>query len=285
MKKFIYTFGTLALLLSGAGCDKPQQLRTEPIQEPEPEPEPTTTHVSLTYRIANQIESDIVIELSFEEKRVITIKPGETQTIDSETSIVDGYPIAPIKTEKIFEFCDPKMKIDGEIVLDLIWNHRYWRYDEERPGNALDMTYTLTVTDERIEMIVNDSRSLPAIEVGYRIANRTGYDMVVALNFGDKQTTTIEPGEEQVVYSDEFHIDEDRRVYDKEGHLITEVLYLEVSPVLEAEMRIGGEVVSGEIWDVLYWESEHEKPSGGTPYHICFSLAVTDELLEAIQNH
>ncbi len=102
------------------------------------------------------------------------------------------------------------------------------------------------------------------VTTDYTIINRIESDIVVGLKFGDRRTITIEPGETRMFYTGV-------QCYE-EG-----VAYSMTPEILDAEMRIDGEVVPRKIWWGQYWDVE----SVGND-HVAYTLTVTDELLETI---
>ena len=100
-----------------------------------------TICISSDYKIVNQIESDIVIELKLEDKPAMTIHPGITHVIYNKTQCYEE-PIPEVALAP--EVLQAEMKIDGEIVPDEIWMREHWNVDVENHNS----TYTLTVTDE-----------------------------------------------------------------------------------------------------------------------------------------
>ncbi len=109
-----------------------------------------TICISSGYKIVNRIESDIVIELKFEDKRVMTIRPGDTHVIYNKTQCYEE-PIPEVTLAP--EVLQAEMKIDGEIVPNEIWMREHWNVDADVENH--NSTYTLTVTDELLEIIKN----------------------------------------------------------------------------------------------------------------------------------
>jgi hypothetical protein len=249
----------------------------EPKPKPDPDPAPNT-YVTENYYIANQIESDIVVELHSGE--VITIGQGERQQVQ-ELDMVYEQGVAAARS--MYTVDRAIMKIDEEVVPEEIWLYEHWNEIREDGEDDYHYTlqYTLNVTDELLKTL-NGFESNIYVTKNYRIVNQIGADIVVELSAGDKQKTIIRQGEEQRVYQDEEQIKiSECRLYDDEGCLITEVLYREDLPVLEAELAIDGKVLPGTIFDPQYWNVDYEKHSE-TSLFVDYTLIITDELLERI---
>jgi hypothetical protein len=114
-------------------------------------------------------------------------------------------------------------------------------------------------------------RCKPAKEVcevyDYTIINRIESDIVVELKFGDRQITTIKSGETQMLYSEV-------RCY-KPGGPVPDM----PAELMNAEMRIDGEVIPRYIWWREYWIVDTSIEN-----HFPYTLTVTEELLDTIKN-
>lgn len=100
----------------------------------------------------------------------------------------------------------------------------------------------------------------------YEIINQIESDIVVILNDSGK-ITTIRPGETQRIHHSEWCRD-------------AEAIPSMPPEVLDAEMRIGGEIMPKHIWWSEYWDIT--SGNKGNNYRK-YTLTVTYELLETIK--
>lgn len=130
MKKVLFFFAAFAFVYALTGCkDK-------------------TRCVTRDFKIVNQIESYIVVELKFGDRQEITIKPGDTQLIHTEVRCYEpgiAYSMVP-------ELVNAEMRIDGAVISRQIWWSEHWNLDREE-DNSNYGTYTLIVTDGLLETI------------------------------------------------------------------------------------------------------------------------------------
>jgi hypothetical protein len=99
------------------------------------------------YTIINRIESDIVVELKFGDNQTSIIKTADTQMFYSEVRCYK--PGGPVP-DMVPELVNAEMRIDGEVIPKYIWWGEYWDVDRSVENHY---SYTLTVTDELLEMI------------------------------------------------------------------------------------------------------------------------------------
>ena len=107
------------------------------------EDKPKTWYVTTDYTIVNQIESDIVVELKFGDREVITIEPGDTQMFHTEVRRHEegvAYSMVP-------EMVNAEMKIGEKVMPRYIWWHEYWDFEYHAKAHNYSIQ-TLTVTDE-----------------------------------------------------------------------------------------------------------------------------------------
>jgi hypothetical protein len=102
------------------------------------------------YIIVNRIESDVVVELGFGDRPVMTIRPEDTQMLHHEEWCRD----AGVEISTVPEVFQAEMRIDGEVVPQYIWWSEYWDVIDVDIENHY-RTYTLTVSDELLETINN----------------------------------------------------------------------------------------------------------------------------------
>jgi hypothetical protein len=108
--------------------------------------------VTSDYTIINRIESDIVIELKFGDRQVMIIHPGDTQLFYQGVWCRDPK----FEPAMASEILNAEMRIDGEVIPRNIWWREHWNIDADVEGDNYS-TYTLTVTDELLEAIKNQS--------------------------------------------------------------------------------------------------------------------------------
>jgi hypothetical protein len=103
------------------------------------------------YKVINQTEFSISIELKKNGEQII-IEPNEEREIYERWGLCgvgeipqDGYS----EEEMIL---DASMRIDGELIPDAIWKRKYWSFANKESYAV----YTLTVTNELIEMTYNE---------------------------------------------------------------------------------------------------------------------------------
>ncbi len=101
------------------------------------------------YKIVNQIESDIVIELKFGARQETIIHSGETRMIYHSEWCRDTR-FEPAMTPEIL---NAEMTIDGELIPRTIWRHEYWTVNADFENDY--SIFSLTVTDELLETITN----------------------------------------------------------------------------------------------------------------------------------
>lgn len=105
--------------------------------------------VTNNYTITNKIESDIVVELTFGNREVKTIKSNDTQMFYTDIRCYEegvAYSMVP-------EILNAEMRINGEIIPKYIWWIDYWNVDSDIENH---LTYTLIVTDELLETLTSD---------------------------------------------------------------------------------------------------------------------------------
>ncbi|MDR2894274.1 MAG: hypothetical protein LBU97_02290 [Alistipes sp.] len=101
----------------------------------------------------------------------------------------------------------------------------------------------------------------------YTIVNQIDSDIVVKLQFGDEQVTTIKPGEMRMIHYSKWCRD-------------TKFEPATTPEVLNAEMKVGGEIVPRSIWRDEFWNVDADIAN----HYSVLSLIVTDELLETVKN-
>jgi hypothetical protein len=237
--------------------------------------EPESIRVKTEFKIINQLEyeSDLTVELKSGDGQIITIKPGEEQVVHSYTETCYSKDLAPIAS---LPYNDPvlsaEMKAYGKIVPNVILEHDRWEFDSEDLSNRKDSdidykyTATLTVTNELLSALDGPEPDTYVTE-NYKIVNRIASDIVVELRFGDGQVTTIRPGEEQMIGSMEYHYE-------------WGVAYSRDRKLLDAEMKIDGDIVPNSVWWHENQDSIRENGEDDYHYTLLYTLTVTDELLE-----
>ncbi len=127
------------------------------------EDKPKTWYVTTDYTIVNQIESDIVVELKFGDREVITIEPGDTRVVYNNVRryVIGERDALPTIMSIVEErgILDAEMKIDGEVVPEDIWYSGHWKHYSEDSY----YTRTLTVNDKLIRRI-KEQGQLPFTE-------------------------------------------------------------------------------------------------------------------------
>ena len=137
MKKLLLFYIVAAAAL--AGCNTGNEL----------------VRVTTDYKIINQIESDIVVELH--SGKIMTINPGDTKVIYNEIYSYNPKTSGPIKAlEVVQELLQAEMRIGGEAVPAPIWWSRYWIGEAHQDHFY---TYTLTVTNELIETLLSQQNN------------------------------------------------------------------------------------------------------------------------------
>jgi hypothetical protein len=121
-----------------------------------------TVGVASEYRIINRTKSDIVVKMSFGDRRVTTIRPDDTQVIYRCGNKIRYNPKKPSPvTERPYNeaVLKAEMEIDKVVISDAIWEHQYWEFDNGHQDNKLSGVYryvaTIIVTDELLETIKN----------------------------------------------------------------------------------------------------------------------------------
>lgn len=112
------------------------------------------------YRIANEITSDIVIEINDDAGTVFTVVPGETQDVfRQERRWEPGIAYSMVWLPSYWS-----MKIDGEVITEFIWSHDYWESVSEdgEDDHHTNVICTLTVTAELLQRA--DERAQAAAE-------------------------------------------------------------------------------------------------------------------------
>ncbi len=282
MKKILTFFlaGAVITALGGACGDsdgggeetrQPEETRGEQPQDanskPEPELEPNT-YVTEYYRIVNQMDSDIVVELKSGDEEVITIKPGEEREI-KKLDIVYEPGIA--YSRSMYTVDRAVITIIGEIMPEFIWLFEYWHKarDDGEDDYHYSLTYTLTVTDELVESIVQRHAAIMHVITDYKIINQTESDVVIELRSGI--VITIKPGDMQAIHEWES---------DMEPYLIENGSFLPV-PANPDGMKIDGEAVP-YIWQSKYWNRKLEFGDSNSCYRT-YTLIVTDELVTSLR--
>ncbi len=128
MKKLLMFLSLCGLVVGITGCDK--SCTTE-------------------FKIKNQTESEIIIKMS-ENSKQMTIAPDQELTVNRQHELCGGEK----PSDRYYQYPDVKMmyaemRINGELVPDIIWKRKYWDFTSV-VSRAI---YTLTVTDELLENI------------------------------------------------------------------------------------------------------------------------------------
>jgi hypothetical protein len=226
-------------------------------------------YVTEHYLIANQIESDIVVEFNDDgDRQEITIPAGETLEVDSDEIRYEHG----MEYSRVWNFSEAEMRIEGEIVPEFIWGFEYWNGVSEAGADDYhsSLMYTLPVTDELLETVATRQASITRVTTDLIIDNQIESDITVELNSGEKYT--ISPGEKQSMNGGE--------VYYAERDDIEIPRY---GLVLSGDLKIDEKVVKYIFWSG-YWEDKFEYGEDKTCYRTR-TLTVTDELLEEVKKH
>jgi hypothetical protein len=214
------------------------------------------------------------VELGFDDKPVTVIEPGEEQAIYSGSLSYardDDSPLELLPPSADSILLDAEMRIDKMVADDSVWawgDHPMWEFKSEGEGDERRVTYTLTMTEKAMRgFFVWDTHFTEYFE----IINRIDSDIVVELESGN--TTTIVPGQRQVIHIREF------------SH--SSNVDIDIDPTIAlligAKMRINGELAPAFIWWSDYWTSVGRDTEDR--YNISFTstLTVTDELMETLR--
>lgn len=132
MKKQIQLI-TILLTISLAGCDY---------------------SCTWDYRIINQTNSTIDLYVTWGKKQTL-IEPGDEQIFFTRVDLCTHrgkMPDSFAEYPENYILFDAEMSIDGRQMPEEIWKRKYWEFSSNAKRHA---TYTLILTDELIEQIVN----------------------------------------------------------------------------------------------------------------------------------
>lgn len=236
---------------------------TKPKEEAEPEPD---TYVEKYYSVFNNLESDIVVELSTGNKDMTTIPSGEVRQIHV---MKYSYP-SDIAVDVGAEVLWAKMRIDGELMPAFIWWRLYWDIVcEESDPYHKSFVYTLNVNNELLERLGLETE-LVSIISEYKVVNLTNSDIVVNVKFYDHKETTIKPGNTGLIH--DRHFAQWRNSVDLNPDISN------AQRMLYAEMKIDGELVPETIWQGKYWTIDVDAKN----YNFTRTLTITEDILKTI---